>query len=200
MSSITVFKIFPVPVFEFQIPEHKKTNLALEKYIYNLKNEDPEGLKISNAGGWHSKNFEIEKSLPVKNFLSKIKNILPDIFENHMGWGCSLENINISAMWSVINEKNSFNIRHNHPNCYFSAAYYVKTNSNAGRIKFFDPKEVKTMFYPKIKQHNEFSSNIVHIQPEEGKLLLFPSYLHHSVEENLSDEDRIVISFNINII
>ena len=34
---------------------------------------------------------------------------------------------------------------------------------------------------------------------EEGDLLLFPAYLPHGVEENKSDEDRVVISFNINI-
>ena len=34
---------------------------------------------------------------------------------------------------------------------------------------------------------------------EEGKLLIFPSYIHHAVEENLSDQDRVVISFNIDI-
>jgi ectoine hydroxylase-related dioxygenase (phytanoyl-CoA dioxygenase family) len=36
--------------------------------------------------------------------------------------------------------------------------------------------------------------------PEEGDLLIFPSYLHHSVEENLSEDERIVISFNIEIL
>ena len=37
------------------------------------------------------------------------------------------------------------------------------------------------------------------MEPEEGKLLLFPAYLQHSVDENLSDDERIVISFNIDI-
>ena len=55
------------------------------------------------------------------------------------------------------------------------------------------------MHSPPIGELNELSTNIVRIKPEEGNLLLFPSYLHHSVEENLSDEDRIVISFNIDI-
>ena len=55
------------------------------------------------------------------------------------------------------------------------------------------------MYSPGIGKLNEFSTNIVRIKPEEGKLLLFPSYLHHSVEENVSDEDRIVISFNLDI-
>ena len=50
-----------------------------------------------------------------------------------------------------------------------------------------------------IQKFNEISAEIIKIEPEEGKLLLFPSYLNHAVEENLSDEDRIVISFNINL-
>ena len=37
------------------------------------------------------------------------------------------------------------------------------------------------------------------LEIEEGDLLLFPAYLPHGVQENESDEDRIVISFNINI-
>ena len=50
------------------------------------------------------------------------------------------------------------------------------------------------MYHPPIKTYNELSSEAVTIEPEEGKLLLFPAYLQHSVKENLSDEDRIVIA------
>lgn len=200
MNTIQVFKIFPVPVFEFQIDNYQQTNLELKEFIYKLKEKDPNGLEISNAGGWHSPYFDIQKNELLKKFFGKIKDNLMKIFNDHMGWECKLEQIRISNMWSVVNSKNSFNIRHNHPNSIFSAAYYVKTQENAGNIKFFDPKEVKVMYHPKIKTQNEFSSHIVKIKPEEGKLLLFPSYLHHSVEENLSNEDRIVISFNINIL
>ena len=42
--------------------------------------------------------------------------------------------------------------------------------------------------------------NVAQIKPMEGDLLLFPAYLPHSVGMNLSDEDRIVISFNIDIL
>ena len=37
------------------------------------------------------------------------------------------------------------------------------------------------------------------ISPKEGALVLFPSYLDHSVNENQSNEERIVISLNIRI-
>ena len=35
--------------------------------------------------------------------------------------------------------------------------------------------------------------------PEEGKLIIFPGWLLHGVKQNLSDEDRIVISGNIKL-
>ena len=38
------------------------------------------------------------------------------------------------------------------------------------------------------------------ISPVEGSLVLFPSYLDHSVNENISNEERIVISFNISLL
>ena len=38
------------------------------------------------------------------------------------------------------------------------------------------------------------------INPVEGGLVLFPSYLDHSVNPNLSNKERVVISFNISLI
>ena len=35
---------------------------------------------------------------------------------------------------------------------------------------------------------------------EEGSLLMFPGWLEHGVTQNLSNEDRIVISFNLKLI
>ena len=34
----------------------------------------------------------------------------------------------------------------------------------------------------------------------EGGLMLFPAHLEHKVLENKSDEDRISVSFNLNLI
>ena len=35
--------------------------------------------------------------------------------------------------------------------------------------------------------------------PVEGRMLIFPSHLEHDVRENLSNEDRISVSFNIKL-
>ena len=99
----------------------------------------------------------------------------------------------------LINKKNSFNLRHNHQNCYFSAVYYVKKPKRSGDISFFDPVEAKTYRHPEKEKSTIYSNQVVTLEPKEGDLLVFPSYLYHSVKPNLSDEDRIVISFNIDL-
>ena len=197
MTKIRVHKLFPVPVFEQKLVNFESLNLELENYIFELKKKNPDGQKRSNAGGWHSPFFNINESEVIKKFISSFKDSLPVIMSDHMGWQISKEKIKILEMWSIINSKNTFNVQHNHPNSLLSAAYYVKAKKNSGQIKFFDPKEMKVMYHPSISKFNEISAEVVKIEPEEGKLLLFPSYLYHAVDENLSDEDRIVISFNL---
>lgn len=199
MSQIKIFKFFSVPVFEFQIENYENINFELLNFIYSLKKENPDGLIRSNAGGWHSPFFKMKENETIKKFIKSFNGPLFNIVTKQMGWNCTANQIIIINMWAIINKKNTFNLRHSHPNSLLSAAYYVKANDQSGEIKFFDPKDAKTMHHPEISIYNDLSSDTVKIKPEEGKLLIFPSYIHHAVEENLSDQDRVVISFNIDI-
>ena len=148
--------------------------------------------------GWHSEDFDLESHEP-KYFINSISSCLNDAFLD-MGWDLVNQKVKITSMWSVINKKNASNSRHIHSNNYISAAYYVKAPENCGDIVFHDPRSVTTFRYPKISKQNKLNSNVFTIQPKEGLLALFPSYLYHSVDLNRTNEERIVISFNINLI
>ena len=200
MSDYKVHKLFPCPVFQHQVKNFKKLNVELENYILDLKKKFPKGTKKSNsAGGWHSPDFMLNKDSSPYNFFISVKKIINEVIENEMGWAYNSNKVRITNMWSIINKKGSSNIRHMHPNSYLSASYYVKVPEKSGNICFFDPKEQKNFSYPPIKKDTELSAEMVHIKPAEGNLLLFPAYLYHCVEESYSNEDRIVISFNITI-
>ena len=80
-----------------------------------------------------------------------------------------------------------------------SAAYYVKAPKNCGTIKFINPNLVAKERFPTLEQKTEFNQNGVEINPAEGDLLIFPAYLMHGVNRNQSDDDRVVVSFNIDI-
>ena len=102
-------------------------------------------------------------------------------------------------MWAIINTGGSANTRHQHGNSTISGAYYVRAPKNSGDIVFYDPRPAPVYTYPNALSPNLLNAQINGISPNEGSLVLFPSYLDHSVNENLSNDERIVVSFNITI-
>ena len=200
MPSKKIHKLFPSPIFECQIDNYKELNKDLEKFIYNLEKEDTKGVNASNAGGgWHSPYWQIGTTPVAKKFVDSISPVLYEIITKDYAWKCKPEQIIFEGMWSIINRSNSYNLRHFHPNCHLSAAYYVKAKENCGKIKFYDPLDQRLIKAPRKSTQNDLNVEAITFTPQEGDLLIFPSYFHHSVEENLSGEDRVVISFNVEI-
>ena len=193
-----LFKIFSTPIWTSIIDNHEEVNSKMIKYIKLLQSKNPKGIAKSNVDGWHSEYFDLNADDP-RYFLNSIKLNLDKVF-NDMGWDLNNQKIKITSMWSIINNKNASNARHIHSNNYISAAYYVKAPKNCGNIIFYDPRNEVVFRHPKIKVTNNLNSNIFSIEPKDGLLVLFPSYLHHAVDYNNSNEERIVISFNIDII
>ena len=199
MVNNEILKLFPDPILKYKLDDYKNLNKDLEKYIYNLYEEDSKGVNKSNKGGWHSKNFNLseQNSIQTKFGITVQKYIL-DCFQN-MGWKIQGKNIRITEMWAIINKKENFNVVHTHPNCYLSSAYYVKASKNCGAFIAENPNVAKRYSYPEIANKNQFNAETAGIEIQEGDLLLFPSYLPHKVSKNESDDDRIVISFNVDI-
>ena len=199
MNQRNVYELFPDPIFHFKLENYKQINKELLNYILELQKKDKKGNNHSNKGGWHSPNFDLVNPGPPINFINSFKDFLKHIIENEFGWEYVPNKQRIVAMWAIINKKESYNVKHNHQNCYLSAAYYIKKPENSGDITFHDPKEVKTYRFPEVEKHTNYSAQSITIKPEEGDLLIFPSYLFHEVGINLSNEERVVVSFNVDI-
>ena len=188
---------FSTPIWTSKIEKYQTVNNNMQNYISNLQKKDPEGVFKSNFKGWHSKNFDMKDEEP-QNFIEEIKiNINTAI--NDMGWDLQTQEVNISNMWAIINTKGSLNQKHHHSNSDLSAAYYVSAEENCGDIIFYDPRPAKVYKHPIAKEANILNATINSISPEQGMLILFPSYLEHSVDPNLSEHKRIVISFNLSL-
>ena len=199
MKNSEILRLFPEPVFKYKFREFEEFNKHLSEYIYELREEDKEGVKRSNKGGWHSKNFKLTDPNSIQfKFGVKLQEYIINAFQN-FGWKVENKNIRISEMWAIINEKDNFNVLHTHPNSYLSSAYYVKAKKNCGKFEIENPNIAKRHSFPEIALRNELNLEVASIDINEGDLLLFPSYLPHKVGKNESDEDRIVISFNVDI-
>ena len=199
MSDSIVYRLFPEPVFKYKLNNYKNLNEELSQYIYKLREEDGEGLKKSNKGGWHSKPFKLGIKDTIQNtFAKEIQKNIFDVFQKY-GWKTQNVPITIQEMWAIINKNEDFNVLHSHPNCYLSAAYYVKAPKNCGKFEIECPNIAKANSFPTIQKPNDLNIRVVSIDIDEGDLLFFPSYLPHKVALNKSGEDRVVISFNIDI-
>jgi uncharacterized protein (TIGR02466 family) len=107
----------------------------------------------------------------------------------------------ISNMWANITHPNHRHHLHIHPNCLLSGILYVTTPPACGATVFEDPRPGARIFEPQYTEMTPFNSNRFMVAAEKGRLLLWPSYLLHAVEagQSASEEDRIVIAFNIMI-
>ena len=190
---------FPQPVFKYKVNDFKNFNEKLTAYIYDLKENDKDGIQRSNKGGWHSKPFNLKDPTSIQHkFLLETTKYVFDAIQN-FGWKLEPKRVICTEMWAIINKKNNFNVIHTHANCYLSAAYYVKAPKNCGKFFVENPNIAKRYSHPEISNRNELNGEVAEIDISEGDLLLFPGYLPHKVGKNESDNDRIVISFNVDI-
>ena len=188
---------FSTSIWTSKIEKYQTVNNSMQNYISNLQKKDPEGVIKSNFKGWHSKNFDMKDEEP-QNFIEEIKiNINTAI--NNMGWDLQTQEVKISNMWAIINTKGSLNQKHHHSNSDISAAYYVEAHDNCGDIVFYDPRPARVYKHPIATESNDLNATVNSVKPEPGLLVLFPSYLEHSVKPNMSDKKRIVISFNLSL-
>ena len=187
--------LFPTPIWTMKLENFESINNEMYNFIKESQIKDQTGIKKSNNKGWHSKDFNMQETEP-KNF---IKNISPSIEKVivDMNWEKEKQLVKISNMWAIINTGGSTNSRHQHGNSTISGAYYVRAPRNCGNIVFYDPRPAPVFCYPEAVSSNLLNAHINSVTPKEGALILFPSYLDHSVNENLSNDERIVISFNI---
>ena len=106
-------------------------------------------------------------------------------------------------MWINVNGPGGYNISHTHPNSDLSGVFWINCSKNCGILRFESPnhftqyKTIQTC-YENIKESLNYYCDFW-LDPNEGKVVIFPSDLKHFVEENLSNEDRISISFNITL-
>ena len=195
MSKPNLF--FSTPVWTFQINNYENVNEEMYNYIKSEQKKDGTGITKSNIKGWHSKDFSLETKEP-QNFINLILPSIEQVMVD-MNWEKQKQKIRISNMWAIINTGGSANTRHQHGNSTISGAYYVRAPKNSGDIVFYDPRPAPVYTYPNALSPNLLNAQINGISPNEGSLVLFPSYLDHSVNKNLSNDERIVISFNLTI-
>jgi uncharacterized protein (TIGR02466 family) len=184
-NSLTADLIFPTIVWRKQLTYD---NVELKEYINDLQSST-NGRSLSNVTGWQSESFS---TLPDKF------NDLQILIDENIRQVCKetdLPPLRFDNVWYNINTPGGYNSIHNHPWSVISGVYYVDVPiSNMGDIIFHRADE--SQYYLNDNVNTFFGGNRTVYQSTTGVLLLFPSWLKHSVSGNTSNQNRISLSFN----
>jgi uncharacterized protein (TIGR02466 family) len=153
------------------------------------------GVKNSNIGGWQSEGFNYF----INNTVEKIFNNIEEGIKLLNNKICLKQDLKLLSYWININKTGHMNMPHIHVGNkdIVSGTIYLKVNEKSGNIVFMNNFEFTGFVYDsKVKNFNEFNSANYTFIPKNKDYILFPSYVKHYVEPNLSNEKRISISFN----
>lgn len=118
-------------------------------------------------------------------------------FARHMQMDIRPQDLKMTSCWINVMPANVIHTMHLHPLSVISGTYYVQTPKNCSALKLEDPRMGLFMASPP-RKHNakEANQRFYSLNPQEGHVVLFESWLRHEVPQNASDKERISISFN----
>ena len=195
---------FPTPIYFIDLDDADALNLFLLNRIYAWRDQDSAGIVRSNvrqAGSWHSATT-MGQLAEYQIFVNKVSAQIDAAYADQLY--SDQHQAHCLNMWANINPRNGYNRSHTHPGSLWSGVYYVQTPPDCGRIIFQDPRAQAHMLLPESNRQADTGpeqwSEVYH-QAIAGRLILFPSWLRHEVEPNMSslsspEGNRISISFN----
>jgi hypothetical protein len=172
--------MFFVPLFQYQLKNwEEKKNVLLEHYKNINENGMIEEVQDLIQTSYFAKENYLN-CLPPQIFSDEIGDFLSEIeFDNYRIRGC----------WFEKSLKNGHHRIHNHGANAYSAICYVNYDETKHRPTNF------------ISPFNNFlNSSVIEYEPNDvksGTLIFFPSTISHYSRPNTSDEERLILSFNI---
>lgn len=191
-KSMSVSEIFPTPLWIVDLepgaagPLNEKLRDKIEELTHPRSDRGP-------GGTWQTD--QLLHTLPeFADFSTIVKNAARGALEF---LEVEYDQIEMTACWANINPTGAQHQMHHHPNNFLSCVYYVQSAGEGGEIEFADPRPGAEMLMPPVKKNTRFNRNIVMAEAREGRLVMFPSYLKHSVRVNRSATERISIACNL---
>lgn len=198
-STATLDRAFATPVISDRIENADAINAALEPLILARRQADQGMVRSNTGGGWHS---DMNLLRWAGDAVRPVVARMVELADAHVidrqakpgqrrGW--------MLEAWANVNPKGAANAPHSHGACFWSAVYYVRVDEGqGGEIVLTDPR------MPAIEMHAPYlffrdagGERLIRIRPSAGQILLFPSWLVHSVTPWRGEGLRISIAINL---
>jgi len=178
------------------VPSFEALNEQLKKEIMQHKSQQPERDSMSNPGCWRGSRDYRQWPTLRQHIIENVKAIHK--FYSQSGAPCALlddfPDFRFDMnYWANVNEKGSTNAMHTHSKWHWSGVYYIQ-GKGTGEIALYSTPYLNQQVVYGLPYGQSFT-----MEPIDGLLLMFPSYLLHEVLQNPSQRQRINIAFNVKI-
>jgi uncharacterized protein (TIGR02466 family) len=187
-----VIPMFPTLVWTIQInaPLHDAMDAQILATLERIRRDLP---KLGAGQGWQSEQTLHERE-EFRDLVACINNAARSVLRFlRIGYDA----FEITGCWATVLAKGAAHKVHSHPNNFLSGVYYVRTRPGTDTINFHDSRNQTGIIRPPVVELTSENTDQVVVTVKNGTLLIFPAYLQHSVDANMSEEERISISFNL---
>lgn len=195
---------FAVPLWSAflpDLPEHKEEIL---RAIRRMRDADPVGYSRTNRGGsWHS-NIDLfgqlfDQANPYQELIwlfARLKGFIRDALP-HLFQTSEDTHPFIHESWAVVSRKGGWHVPHNHGHRVWSGVVYIDVEAAQMSTTSEDRSGYMEILSPLVTPAAFFSQPNLVIVPRDGFVYLFPGALTHFVHPNVTDHERVAISFNV---
>jgi uncharacterized protein (TIGR02466 family) len=187
-----VIPMFPALVWKIQINAelHDAMDAKILAALERIRHDLP---KLGAGQGWQSEQTLHERE-EFRDLVACVNNAARSVLRFlQIGYDA----FEITGCWATVLSKGAMHKAHSHPNNFLSGVYYVRTHPGTDTINFHDPRSQTGIIRPPVVELTAENTDQVVVTVKNGTLLVFPAYLHHSIDANMSEKERISISFNI---
>ena len=194
---------FPTLIWQADMPDNEKSFIKdIKDFVLKEKKETPDTALMSDGkyssvfqGGWQSKTYtDWAQLIPVAHMGKKLDETIESCRKQ-----IGVPEIKLKGYWFSVNSYGDYTTLHNHRDSVLSGVFYVDIpDENMGKINFERSDDI-SYFLPPLESYNNFTGERASYQPETGRVLIFPSWLKHSVDANRSKKNRISVSFNYGV-
>ena len=200
LSKLNCMPMFPTNLLSYVWDESDEFNAKLKEII--LENTVASNSPISNIQSFGPEDDLMKWDYPeiqeLKNRFMNMFRIMTDIYGHDPQKDLSFS----LAGWANVMHSTQYTTIHNHAQNHWSGVYYVSTGQPDssipfnGHIEFNDPRPGAAM-----APHSggfELSPRYS-LDPKEGLMIIFPSFLEHYVHPFIGEDVRISVAVNAKI-
>ena len=209
MTSANLKLLFPTPLWEADIGDETLNN-HLRETIFSIEKSDDKFNADRYPFGYTSYASDINLAQDAR-FQEITRRVLQEAKKFLVAMQMQTQakvlkdlvpSLQVYDLFCNINRKYSAHGPHRHECVDLSAVYYVDVGEDPANFIAHSPTEPLLMhtrsqfFADKSPMAQEKQS----FRPETGKLLMFPSWMMHEVQQQKTDSERVSLAFNLGIV